>query len=112
MSRGRLLAEGSPAELTRGMDNRVIEVSGGPRRVVEAAARRHAAVEDAQSFGEHVHLHVRAGSAGEVIAWLEKELLGLGIQQPKLRTIAASLEDVFIDLLRERSDVSLPEGAV
>jgi len=111
MNRGKLLAEGSPAELTRAMHDRVIEVSGGPRRVVEAAARRHSAVEDAQSFGEHVHLHVRAGSAGEVMAWLGKELQGLGIQQPSLRTITANLEDVFIDLLREPRAVSLPESS-
>jgi hypothetical protein len=68
-------------------------------------------VEDAQSFGEHVHLHVRAGSAGEVMAWLGKELQALGIQQPSLRTITANLEDVFIDLLREPRAVSLPESS-
>ena len=71
MNRGKLLAEGSPAELTRAMHDRVIEVSGGPRRVVEAAARRHSAVEDAQSFGEHVHLHV-----ARRISWRSDGLAG------------------------------------
>jgi ABC-2 type transport system ATP-binding protein len=109
---GRLLAEGSPAALTRAMQGRVIEVSGGPRRAIEEMARGHASVEDAQAFGEHVHLHVRAGTADEITRWLMSELPRQGIPTPGVRPIPASLEDVFIDLLRGRNESPAEEQAV
>jgi len=59
MSEGRLIREGTPAQMRAVLEGRILELSGQPlpslRRLVQADPE----VEDVQMFGDRLHLRVR-----------------------------------------------------
>jgi ABC-2 type transport system ATP-binding protein len=99
MQRGRLIVEGTPAELRERLNERIVEVRGSPLRVLMAAARADADVEEAQMFGDRLHLRVRLGSAEAVSHRLAAQIPVLGGQVSRIRPIPPQLEDVFIALV-------------
>jgi hypothetical protein len=54
-------------------------------------------------FGDRLHLRVRAGAAGPVIARLSEQIPALGGSLSQIREILPQLEDVFISLLEDGS---------
>jgi hypothetical protein len=72
-------------------------------------ARTDTDVEDAQMFGDRLHLRVHPGSAQAVIQRLEETIPAKGGKLTLLRSISPQLEDVFIDLLEEREDEKPPQ---
>jgi ABC-2 type transport system ATP-binding protein len=100
MNRGRLLVEGTPAEITHRLEGRVLEMAAEPRRLVERLAKADPEVEDAQSFGDRLHLRVAAGSSRDVSSRLTARVREEGGVIKNLRPIAPGLEDVFIELLQ------------
>jgi ABC-2 type transport system ATP-binding protein len=99
MSRGRMLIEGSPSEIVRHLEGRVIELVGAPRRLVERLSRCDPQVEDVQMFGDRLHLRVAPGTTEDVIARVRTSVLSEGGTLKRLRPIAPGVEDVFIELL-------------
>jgi len=99
MQKGCLIVEGTPAELRSNLNDRVIEVRGQPLSILRAVARADEAVEEAQMFGDRLHLRVRRGTAQEVIARLTQQIPLSGGQVTRLRLIQPQLEDVFIALV-------------
>jgi len=90
---GRIIAEGQPGELKRGLRGRIIEVE--PRAdpfTVLAAARTNAALDDAYLFGMRLKL-VAAPSAVSAAATYAASLGPSSPADP-------SLEDVFVSLAR------------
>lgn len=100
LNRGRLLLEGTPMEVTRRLEGRVLEVRAEPRRLVERLARTDPQVEDAQAFGDRLHLRVAAGSVDDVTSRLNARVRELGGVIQEVRPIAPGLEDAFIELLQ------------
>jgi ABC-2 type transport system ATP-binding protein len=96
MENGRLLVEDTPAGISRGLEGRVLELVGGPRRVVEAAGRDDPDVEGVQTYGDRFHLRVARGRITQVQERLELEVTKRGGQIERLDPVAPSLEDVFI----------------
>jgi drug efflux transport system ATP-binding protein len=105
MSRGRMLVEGAPAEVTRILEGRVLEVVGAPLRELAVLARQEAGVEAAQLFGDRLHLRVAPQAAEDVMQHLPRAARKAEIQLEGLRLVPPQLEDVFIHLLE-----SEPEG--
>lgn len=99
MDRGRALVEGTPTELRRRLEGRVLEVAGGPRRTLEALARQDPEVESVQAFGDRLHLRVRPGGARSVARRLKRAARRAGAQVERARAVEAGLEDVFLALL-------------
>jgi ABC-2 type transport system ATP-binding protein len=99
MQGGRMLIEGPPAEITRRLEGRVLEVVAEPRAAVERVSRADPRVETAQSFGDRLHLRTAPGMGAAVASDLEGRLRREGVAVHRVRLIAASLEDVFIELL-------------
>jgi ABC-2 type transport system ATP-binding protein len=99
MSRGKLLLEGPPSDIVRRLEGRVIELIGGPKKLVEQIARSDPRVEDIQMFGDRFHLRVAPGSAGRVIATLKRHARKEGGSIERGKLITPGLEDVFIELL-------------
>src|SRR5262249_1782167 len=54
---------------------------------------------DVQSFGDRAHVRIARGSAERVIAAIESAMREAHIPLVSVRPIAASLEDVFIELI-------------
>jgi ABC-2 type transport system ATP-binding protein len=104
MSHGRLATEGTPSELRAGLEGRVLELRGEPLASLRQLVKNDPEIEDVQMFGDRLHLRVRQGRTGAVLARLEKDLPGQGYEINRLRPVHAQLEDVFMGLLESRSD--------
>jgi ABC-2 type transport system ATP-binding protein len=103
MRQGKILLEGKPDELRARLTDRIIEVHGKPLPLLRDLARMDANVEDAQMFGDRLHLRIQPGSSRQVIEHLQVEIPAQGGTITQLRSITPQLEDVFIDLLEGKS---------
>lgn len=99
MRMGKILLEGKPDELRAKLNGRILEVHGEPLPLLRNLARKDLHVEDAQMFGDRLHLRVQPESAQMVIEHLEALIPAEGGKLTLLRLITPQLEDVFIDLL-------------
>jgi drug efflux transport system ATP-binding protein len=96
---GRLLALDEPSRLQAVMDGQLLEVvTEGTRPPVERIAGLPG-VEDVQPFGDRAHVRIRPGAQASVSREIEAALRASGLASISIRPIAASLEDVFIDLI-------------
>jgi ABC-2 type transport system ATP-binding protein len=101
MFAGRLLKEGTPAELRRLLDGQIVELIGQPLPRLRHLIRADPDVLDAQMFGDRLHLRVRAEVLDEVIARLGSALPLQNVEISDLRPIPAQLEDVFMALVEQ-----------
>ena len=99
MQKGRMIVEGTPAELRSGLNDRVIEVRGQPLALLQDAVSKDEDVEEAQMFGDRLHLRVRKDTAEKVMSRLAQLAPGEGGQITRMRVIQPQLEDVFIALV-------------
>lgn len=97
---GRLLVEGTPAQIRARLAGRVIEAAGQPLPLLRRAALDLPDVENAQMFGDRLHLRVKPGTADRVIETLPARLPE-GASLTRIEVVGPSLEDVFIALLDE-----------
>src|SRR3990172_647211 len=101
LNRGRLMVEGSPQRIEARLKDRILEVEGGPRVILERVARDDPDVEAAHAFGGRLRLRLsRAGSA-EIQSRLEKAMIGEGGLVGRIGPSPPTIEDVFIELLEE-----------
>jgi ABC-2 type transport system ATP-binding protein len=100
MHSGRILVEGRPRELVRALEGRVVELAAHPKEWARKIALADPAVEDALAFGDRFHL--RVSDADAALARLPVALGGAGVAVSSLRSIAPSIEDLFIWLLAEQ----------
>jgi ABC-2 type transport system ATP-binding protein len=102
MQSGRLVVEGPPSRLRSMLDGRILEVIGRPLRLLRQSLQEDPDVEDAQMFGDRLHVRVRKGALETVTERLRRIPAGDGIAVERIRPLAAGLEDVFISLLEAR----------
>ena len=96
---GRLLALDTPARLQQALAGELLEViADAPRPPVDVLARAEGVI-DVQSFGDRAHVRVRRGELAGARAAIQAALAGAAVPAVSIRPIAASLEDVFIDLI-------------
>jgi ABC-2 type transport system ATP-binding protein len=96
---GRLLALDEPSNLQRGLDGQVLEVVTEAARPPVDVIARVAGVESVQPFGDRAHVRIASRDRAGVTRDLEAALAAAGVSGVGIRPIAASLEDVFIDLI-------------
>ena len=94
---GRLLATGTPDEIKRLMEGRILAIKSAKARQVVAVLRGLPFAKSVNLFGDTVHLVCGATEAcdGQISTLLDQA--GVGYQQ--LREVEPSLEDVFVSLL-------------
>jgi ABC-2 type transport system ATP-binding protein len=99
---GRLLAVDEPARLRDLMPGRMVEMLAGSAPGLLDIVRRMPGVDDAQVFGERVH--VRLHDTGEdAMQQFIAALRGTPLERAAVRAVPPSLEDVFIARLAEES---------
>jgi ABC-2 type transport system ATP-binding protein len=97
---GRVLAIDRPEALQRGLAGQLIEVVTNTARPPLDQLSRIEGVSDVQAFGDRAHVRLAAGvTQAEGIARITAMLGAAGIEILGARPVAASLEDVFIDLV-------------
>jgi ABC-2 type transport system ATP-binding protein len=107
---GKILLEGKPDELRARLNGRILEVHGEPLTLLRDLARKDVNVEDAQMFGDRLHLRVQPDSAQRVIEHLKAAIPRQGGKLTRLRSITPQLEDVFIDLLEDQQAKTPQQG--
>jgi ABC-2 type transport system ATP-binding protein len=107
---GKIMLEGKPDELRAKLNGRILEVHGEPLPLLRDLARKDKNVEDAQMFGDCLHLRIHPGSEQVVIKNLEAMIPNEGGRLTLLRSIKPQLEDVFIDLLEDQPAKSPIQG--
>ena len=108
MSNGRILALDEPNALRAAFPDDLLEVLAEPQDAAEQSVRRDPAVLDVQAFGERLHVRVPRGAGDAAAARLAGSCAQAGVAVTSIRTVPASLEDVFIDRVvttREQSAV-------
>ena len=106
MSQGRILALDEPNALRAAFPDDLLEVLAAPQDAAVEAVRRDPAVLDVQAFGERLHVRVPRGSGDAAAARLAAACRQAGVTVTSLRTVPASLEDVFIDRVVTTHDQS------
>src|SRR5512136_1192290 len=101
INRGQMIIEGTPGQVASRLNGRILELTGEPHEELRHLAQNHVDVEDVQLFGDRLHLRVRDGSADRVIAELPAVLRASGASVQRVRSIAPTLEDAFIELVEE-----------
>ena len=96
---GRMLVEGTPAELRLRLEGRILELRGHPLPLLRRLAEATEDVENAQMFGDRIHLRVRLGQMTEAERRLRERIPAEGGQITQLGPTDPQLEDVFISLL-------------
>ena len=101
MNRGKLIAQGAPAQLRAAFDEPIysIRTSDAPRAV--ETLKRAPGIVEAAMFGRDVHVVASQGLAAEhEVAEALQAAPGGPISFGGLRRVQASLEDVFVSLVR------------
>lgn len=98
MREGQIIREGSPGQLRHLLAGRILELAGSPVPLLLETSRRDGDVEDAQRFGERLHLRVTEGRIDSVRHRLSKSIRSSGGSLQTIQEIPPTLEDVFIDL--------------
>ncbi len=101
MRQGRIIQEGSPAELCSPLAGQVIEIRGSPLAGMRQLARAYPGVKDVQMFGDRLHCRVSSVDTANLIDHLEEDFRAHGFEITLIRSIPPQLEDAFINLLQE-----------
>ena len=96
---GKLLALDTPATLQATLAGQLIEVIVDAPRPPLAVLAGVPGVIDVQSFGDRAHARIAPGEAGAAVPRIEAALAAAHLPIVSVRPIAASLEDIFIDLI-------------
>jgi hypothetical protein len=96
---GGVLAADRPGALQARFKGQLLEVlADTPRPPVDVLAAA-ANVADVQAFGDRAHVRMRGDAGPGAVRGIEAALARQGHTAVSIRPIAASLEDVFIDLI-------------
>jgi len=104
MSGGTILTLDEPDRLRRAERRAMVELLAEPRRRAAAILRERDDVDEVEMFGERLHVLLRDTPANEAAAAAERlatELAGAGLTVHLARGMIPSLEDVFIDRVRD-----------
>jgi drug efflux transport system ATP-binding protein len=99
---GKLLAVDAPGDLRRGLRDPLVEVIADTPRPPLEILQKLPKVKDVQAFGERAHVRFGGGAARDAADLVRRELERQGVKVVAARPVAASLEDVFIDLITPR----------
>ena len=103
MRHGQIIREGTPGELRSILDERILELRGGPLPLLRRIAAADPGVEDVRTFGDRLHLRLKAPQTDEVIERLSAAVQSGGATFIDARPVPPALEDVFIALAETES---------
>jgi ABC-2 type transport system ATP-binding protein len=108
LDRGRLVADGTPAELTHALEGRVVEVVAPQPRRAQRALVGLAGVLSVAQVGNNLRVLVEQDA--DAIAHVRETLQAAGLQA-EVAPVPPNLEDVFADVTRDREDMPREQAA-
>ena len=112
INQGRIMIEGTPGQVASRLNGRILELVGEPHEELRQLAQKHEDVEDVQLFGDRLHLRVKEGSTDRVMSNLPAFLQTGGARIQRIRSIAPTLEDAFIELVEAADEDTGKAGQV
>jgi ABC-2 type transport system ATP-binding protein len=98
MRLGRMIAEGTPAQLRSSLEGSIVEVRGSSLPSMRQTVEKIKGVEDVRAFGDKLHLRIIPGRAESVIAVLVDAFPASSGERVEACLVPPTLEDVFISL--------------
>jgi ABC-2 type transport system ATP-binding protein len=102
MNNGKIIVEGPPEDLRKHLTGRILEIQGNPLSLIRQLAKADIDVEDAQLFGDRIHIRVKQGTSKVVMSRLNEECQSQGVKIGKIKETSPQLEDFFIYLLEKQ----------
>ena len=100
LSRGKILASGSPAELVKNLPFEILEVKASPRKKMREIVKETEGVLDWRPVGDSLRLNVpNNGASKKIMHSLEKRMGKEKMKVSVLRHSRQSMEDVFVHLV-------------
>lgn len=99
MREGKILVEDTPNNLQKSLKGRILELKGNPLSFLRKIVQSNPLVQDAQMFGDRIHLRVSADQSQTILETLAQAISEQGGSITSLRVIEPQLEDVFISLI-------------
>jgi ABC-2 type transport system ATP-binding protein len=109
LDRGRLVADGTPAELMGALAGRIVEVVTPQARKAHRALSGQPGVLSVAQIGSDLRVLTQPGEAA--LANLRRVLDGAGLPG-EVTVVAPNLEDVFVEATRKRDGGADPAGRV
>ena len=103
MNRGRIIAQGTPAEIKGMGQTRMFRARAKPVGKAVELASKHEAVDSAALFGDELQFGLSDGHQGEaddVVKWLTEQ----GVECGEPRPVRIGIEHAFLELLRRDED--------
>jgi ABC-2 type transport system ATP-binding protein len=103
MDQGRILNVSTPERLKAEANSVIVEVLARPKRRAIELIRARGEVAELEAFGERLHATLVGVASDAADAWSERlggELRAAGVAVEQVRSIAPSLEDLFISRMR------------
>jgi len=108
LDRGKLVADGTPQELTGALEGRIVEVVTPQARRAQRALSGQPGVLSVAQIGSNLRVLTTAGEA--VTGAVQRVLADAGLQG-EVATVAPNLEDVFVEATRKQGRAD-PAGRV
>lgn len=104
MKHGRIIAEGSPAQMRAKFQGSVLELSGTPIQKIRRLMEGREGVMDVRTFGDRLHIQIAPGMEERISKkcrkWIETE----GFHYVDSKMVSPGLEDVFISLSSKEAE--------
>ena len=101
LSGGRLLVADTPTALRQALPGVVVELVATPQASAMRVLAQLDGVADVESFGDRLHARIVGGAIQSRLDTLGDDLQRAGVTATSIRTIPASLEDVFINRVHQ-----------
>lgn len=101
MQQGKLMGIDTPSAIRASYGKRIYAVSHPERYRLLMALRAMTGVVSPEPFGEAVHINLREGVTAEEV---KRSLQLAGLENAELTEITAGIEDVFLEMMRRRSE--------
>lgn len=102
MNHGRVLTQGEPRELMKRLEGRILELDAEPQMTARHIVKDDPEVEDVHTFGNYLHLRVT--SAEGPLQRIPASLEAASVSMRHLAPVPATLEDVFIHLIKTEGE--------
>jgi ABC-2 type transport system ATP-binding protein len=96
MKAGKIIAEDTPSNLRKQLNNRILELRGEPLHELKNISMQDEDIEEVAAFGDKLHLRVKDGTSQTVISRLGKQIESKNAKVNSLRVVPPNLEDIFI----------------
>jgi ABC-2 type transport system ATP-binding protein len=107
LDRGKLVADGTPAELTGRLAGRIVEVITPEARRAQRALLRMPGVLSVAQIGSNLRV---LAEGGEDFAEAVRNALRAAGLQAQVEPVLPNLEDVFVDVTRDRAELARAAG--